>query len=236
MSKRRGAVSRLFLVIVLIAAAAGSFWFGLVPQQFSPFAPIALDQSSHWFLDPRLAAIRRDPALCKATLKPPHIEATPIPDNPIKNGCGWVNAVRVSTAGGAEIGLDKVTCEVAVALALWMEHDVQPLAQAMFGARVARLQDMGTYSCRNIVGNVFWKDFRSQHATANAYDIGGFTFTDGRTISVLRDWNGRGREAEFLREVHRRACSYFRVSLGPEFNRAHRDHFHFDRGFLWTCK
>ncbi|MGI9478102.1 MAG: extensin family protein, partial [Hyphomicrobiaceae bacterium] len=32
------------------------------------------------------------------------------------------------------------------------------------------------------------------------------------------------------------ACHYFRVALSPAFNAAHRDHFHFDRGILWTCQ
>jgi hypothetical protein len=76
----------------------------------------------------------------------------------------------------------------------------------------------------------------SQHAAANAIDISGFTFADGRSISLLRDWKGKGRDSDFLREVHRRACRYFRVALGPDFNPAHANHFHFDRGLMWTCR
>jgi len=53
---------------------------------------------------------------------------------------------------------------------------------------------------------------------------------------VLKDWRGQTPEAEFLRLAHAGACNYFRVALGPEFNRAHRDHFHLDRGILSTCK
>ena len=99
-----------------------------------------------------------------------------------------------------------------------------------------RLGDMGTYDCRNIVGNPLWKGLRSQHATANAIDISGFTLADGRSISVLKDWKGEGKDAEFLHEVHRRSCRYFRVALGPNFNVAHANHFHFDRGLMWTCR
>ena len=73
-------------------------------------------------------------------------------------------------------------------------------------------------------------------ATANAIDISGFRLASGERISVLRDWRGKGKKAEFLRAVHSGACSYFRVALSPEFNPAHRDHFHFVRGSLRTCR
>ena len=36
---------------------------------------------------------------------------------------------------------------------------------------------------------------------------------------------GGGKKAEFLRAVHSGACHYFRVSLSPAFNAAHKDHF-----------
>ncbi len=185
---------RFVLVILVTGAAIAAFWFGLVPQRFSPFSPISLETRPGWFVDPRLAALRYDPALCQSVLKEPHVDAVPIADNPLKKGCGWTNAVRFSTTGGAKIGVEKLSCEMAAAVTLWMEHEVQPLALEVFGKRVASLGDMGTYDCRNIVGNPFWKDFRSQHATANALDISGFVLEDGRQISVLQDWHGKGPE------------------------------------------
>lgn len=235
--RRRGRVfARLLLLVLLAAVAVAAFWFGLVPQRLSPFSPISLKEPSHWFLDARLATLRRDAPLCNAVLSAPDAIATPIAPRPYKDGCGWENGVRVSKAGGAEVGLDPVTCEVAVAAALWVQHEVQPVAQEIFGQRVTKIRDMGTYDCRNIIGRKVWQDMRSQHATANAWDIAGFTLEDGRYISVLRDWRGSEREARFLHEVHARACRYFRVALSPNFNAAHKDHFHFDRGPLWTCR
>ena len=233
---RRRIFSRVLLLLLLSLVVVAAFWFGLVPQRLSPFPPISLDERPSWFVDPRLAALRRDPVLCRAVVRSPHAEATPLADNPLKGGCGWVNAVRLSTAGGARVGAEPLTCEMAAAFALWMTHEVQPTALAMLGSKVASVRDMGSYSCRNIIGNPLWKDARSQHATANAFDVGGFTLENGRSISVRRDWQGRDVEARFLREIHARSCRYFRVSLGPDFNPAHRDHFHFDRGYLWSCR
>jgi len=147
-----------------------------------------------------------------------------------------VNAVRLSQVGGAELGAEPLTCEMAAALALWVEYEVQPLALAVFGARVTGLQDMGTYSCRNIIGNRKWANMRSQHARANAVDIGGFKLEDGQQISVAGDWKGHDREARFLHAVHQRACRYFRVAIGPDFNPAHWNHLHLDRGPLTRCQ
>ena len=124
-----------------------------------------------------------------------------------------------SSTGGARIGVENLTCEMAAAVTLWVEYEVQPLAQEMFGQRVTSLGDFGTYDCRNIIGNPIWKGMRSQHAAANALDISGFTFADGRQISVLRDWSKKGPEGQFLHEAHRRACRYFRVALSPRLQR-----------------
>ena len=78
--------------------------------------------------------------------------------------------------------------------------------------------------------------FRSQHARANAVDIASFTVQDGTVISVLKNWNGDGPSAQFLHKVHRDSCRYFRVSLSPDFNIAHQDHLHLDRGLLRSCR
>lgn len=236
MARRHRWFSKLMLLVLVLAGAFAAFWFGLVPQRFSPLAPISLAEPDHWFLDFRLKAMKSEPALCAATLKRPHIAATAIENRAFENRCGWQNAVRVSQVAGAELAASEITCETAAALALWAEHELQPLAQSLLGARVARIETMGTYACRNIIGNRALTAFRSQHASANAIDISGFRLSDGRSIRLTADWQRKDAIGEFLRRAHTRACPYFRVALSPNFNAAHRDHFHFDRGFMWTCK
>lgn len=234
--RRRHLFSKVLLILLLAGTVLAVLWMGLVPQRWSPFATISLDDPPRWFVDFRLAALRRDPGACRALLRAPHVEVSTAADQPVEKGCGWTNAYRISTIGGARLPVDKLSCEVTAALALWLEQDVQPLAQEMLGSRIAAISHMGSYSCRNIAGNVFWKDVRSQHATANALDISAFKLADGRSISVERDWKGDNTAGRFLREVKARSCRYFRVSLGPNFNAAHHDHFHFDRGPLWSCR
>ena len=228
-------LKRLLLAILVVGSISLVFRQGLLPARFTPLPRLDLGNPLPLISDWQLAELRYDRRLCREVISSPLISAKMIGDRRLKKGCGWVNAVRMSAAGHASIGVNRVTCQVAAATALWAQYVVQPEAQRIFGKRVTGIENYGTYSCRNIVGNSFWQDRRSEHASANAIDIAGFRLEGGERISVLRHWRGTGKKAEFLRAVHRGGCSYFRVSLSPDFNAAHKDHFHFDRGILWTC-
>jgi len=76
----------------------------------------------------------------------------------------------------------------------------------------------------------------SQHATANAFDIAGFELADGRRINLLSHWNGDGPEAAFLRQVRDGLCEWFNVTLSPDYNALHADHFHVDMGPFLSCR
>ena len=124
------------------------------------------------------------------------------------------------------------TCPLAAAFAMFGRHGLQPAAQAVFGQPVVRVEHVGSYACRAIAGS----QRQSQHASANALDIVGFRLRDGRHISIRRDWSKPGAKGEFLRLVHRAACDSFNTTLGPEYNAAHRDHFHVDMGLFRMCR
>lgn len=234
--RRRRVWPRALLFVLIAAGTALAFRQGLVAPIVNPLPVLDLAVPRPWLVDWRLAGIKYYPSVCTRTLKAPHIEAEPIADNPLKDGCGWTNSVRLVSAGGVRASFGQLTCETAVALALWLEHEVQPAALEIFGQKVASVQSWGSYSCRNIVGSPLWSGRRSQHAIANAADIGGFTLADGRRISVRSHWKSEGPEGRFLRRVHARACPYFRAALGPEYNKAHHDHFHLDRGPFSRCR
>lgn len=235
-TRRRWVWPRVLLIVLVALGAGFAFHRGLVPPIINPLPILDLAVPRPWLLDWRLASIRHYPSLCARTLKAPHIDAEPIADNPIENGCGWTNGVRLVSAGGVRAAFGQLSCETAVALALWLEHEVQPLAIEIFGQKVASIRSYGSYACRNVIGSPFWRDRRSQHATANAVDIGGFVLADGRRISVRRHWKSDGAEGRFLRQAHARACPYFRAALGPDYNRAHYNHFHLDRGPFTRCE
>lgn len=196
-----------------------------------------LNERDTWLLDAKLAMVRLDGDRCLSALNRSElISASGVPDRALINGCGWHNAVRVANAGGAKVGIGTVSCDVAAAFAMWIAHDVQPAAAATYGKHVRSLRHLGSYSCRNIVGSRIWGDTRSQHATAAAIDVAGFTLEGGHTITVKQHWRDPGRDGDFLRQILPSACKYFRVAIGPDFNDAHHDHFHLDRGYFSACR
>jgi len=219
--------SKIVSALVLLALAAlTAVRLGVVTEAQSPFSPLSLDTPGQWFVDFKLAALRDDAERCRSVLTPRVIDAVPVSDRPLRNGCGWRNTVAFSQIDGASMSVRPLTCDMAAATALWVIDAVQPAARATFGSGVAEIHHFGTYSCRNIAG----RDRRSQHAKANAIDISGFTLEDGRAVSVLKDWTGSGHKAAFLHRIFDGARPYFRIALGPDYNAAHADHFHFDRG------
>jgi hypothetical protein len=120
-----------------------------------------------------------------------------------------------------------LTCPMVAAVDGWLERVVQPAAMARFGQPVVELRTMGTYSCRRM-NNGGHSARMSEHAYANAIDIGGFRLADGSVITVLKGWKGGLEEQNFLREVHAGACRNFATVLGPGADAFHYDHFHFD--------
>jgi hypothetical protein len=225
----------LALAVGLAAAAVGMSRLGRLPL-VSDVWPLDLAQPGGWLVDRQLSDLGRDHALCAAVLKQTGIVASPVPDMIAPEGCGWSNAVRVAKVGDARLSLNPVTCQVAAAMALWVQHVVQPAAAATLGSRVIALEHVGTYACRNMRGTAAFAHHPSQHASANAVDISAFRLADGRRVTVLGTWGKETPEARFLREVHAGACAYFRVVIGPAYNAAHRDHFHLDRGRWRACR
>ena len=150
--------------------------------------------------------------------------------------CGWDVARLVY--GSADMVLSpgeaNMQCPLSVAAFLWM-REVDGLARDRFGEGVARVHHMGSYSCRRQRGNGSGR--WSEHAFANAWDIGGFELEDGRLIRVLTGWDGEDAdERAFLRDVRQQACRIFNVTLSPDYNAAHADHFHVDMGPYSSCR
>lgn len=226
-------------VPALVVAAVLHGWL-VVPDRWNPWAPLWPQEAPNILTPLKLQRLARDPLACAAALRATTLAVTPVPDRALAGGCGWRDAVRV-TALPARVGAPFVlACPAAVSLALWERHTVQPAALASFGRHVVAIEHFGSYACRDIGGSrsAEGSERRSEHATANALDVAAFVVADGTTVEVARDWprgsdDPRGR---FLRAVRDGACEVWSVVLGPEYNAAHRDHFHLDRGPLRACR
>ncbi|CBS89499.1 extensin-like domain-containing protein [Azospirillum lipoferum] len=226
------------LVLLALAGAAAGVWGGLiaVPPCYDPWAPLDLRAEPDWLTGFKLSRLERDPEQCRAALGDTDLRFTPMPDRPSDENCTLRGVVRVSHSDVAFSSGFLATCGLAAAWTLFEAHALQPAARKHFGQTVARVEHLGTYACRNVYGRASGR--RSEHASANAIDLGGFVLADGTRVGVLNDWKntGDGRKAAFLRDVRDGACRFFDVVLGPDYNEAHRNHFHLDMGAFSTCR
>ena len=124
-----------------------------------------------------------------------------------------------------------LTCGMALALASF-ERILQTEAATILGSPVARIDQIGTYSCREVAA---YRGLVSEHSYANAIDVLRFVLKNGKSIEVLRDFDVGDAPltkpaAAFLRVVSRRANDedVFSHVLTPFFNAAHKNHFHLD--------
>jgi len=148
--------------------------------------------------------------------------------------CGWTHArIMYGSDAGDLKGESTMQCPLSIGTYIWL-REVDALAREYLSADIAKIHHAGTYSCRRQNGNNSgqW----SEHAFANAWDITGFELDDGRVISVLKDWDGEPSKRAFLRAARDQACNIFRVTLSPDYNDAHKDHFHVDMGPSMACR
>jgi hypothetical protein len=183
----------------------------------------------------QLGRFARDTGACRAALNGAGFKTERIPDLAGDRGCGYRNAVELTQSTFPYSGPVAGNCALAAGLALWERDVVAPAAQRYLGQAIVRIElGGGVYQCRRIAGR---RDHRlSEHAHANAIDIGGFRLADGAVISVERGWRGTRQERAFLRAVRSGACRYFHAVLSPDYNRAHANHLHFDLGPDDICR
>jgi hypothetical protein len=236
-------IRRALLTLLLLAPLAllGGYFAGLVrlPPEWDPRAPLdfraAPNLMTHW----KMARMALQPQSCFAAFEASGITPARLPDRDSGTGCPLVDTMRLEGEGrlqgeGAVLSPARpvVTCPVAAAWLLFERHALQPAAAAHFGSRVATVRHLGSYACRNVYGRAEGR--RSRHATANAIDIAAFTLANGREVRLARDW-GVGQGGAFLRDVRDGACRWFGAVLGPDYNAAHRDHFHLEKGRWSRC-
>lgn len=140
-------------------------------------------------------------------------------------GCGVSDAVRVTSVSGVKLSqAATLDCKTAKSLANWMDKSAKP-AIGTKGGGLASISVMGHYACRPRNNQKGAKI--SEHGRGRAIDIGAFKLKDGQSFSVLKDWRS-AKWSKTLKKMHQGACGPFGTVLGPNANRFHQDHFHFD--------
>lgn len=193
---------------------------------FSPYAPA---QSLHPLVRPAAItqqarereAARRRGQVCGN----PAIQGTALGAVPGRGACGIDSGVRVRSVSGVSLGPQAtMDCRTATALNNWVNRSAAP-AVGEIGGGIASLRVVSHYSCR--FRNSASSGKLSEHSFGRAIDIAGIGLKNGGEITVLTDW-GNGSKGRALRRMWSGACGIFGTVLGPESNRFHRDHFHFD--------
>jgi hypothetical protein len=219
----------LFWLALFGFAAMLLYGYSRNHPQDMPWSELDLTQPVGAFTGRKLAALEGEK--CQGLLESAGVRFTALPPRSAGEQCGYSDAVRFTGGGALGIGYRPAdlgtSCRVAAGLALWEWHVVQPAALEHFGQKVAVVEHFGSYSCRRIYGRA--EGQWSEHATANAVDIAAFRLEDGSRVSVLGDWKDEGPKAAFLRDARDGACKLFSSVLSPDYNAAHRDHFHFDQ-------
>ena len=198
-------------------------------EELFAFSPLALLRSARPVVRPaRITqqAVERQLAIQRGQLcGDPAIQGQVVGAVAGSGACGIDSAVRVRSVAGVTLTPNPtVDCRTASALKAWVAQGAKP-AVGQIGGGVTSLRIVSHYACRNRNNGSGGR--LSEHAFGRAIDVAGIGLKNGQEITVLTDW-GRGDRGQALRAMWRAACGPFGTVLGPEANRYHRDHFHFD--------
>jgi hypothetical protein len=226
-------VQGVLAAAIVVAGLYGLSRMGLVewPKQYDPFALPDLTEKPYWLFPTQLKLIDLDAQNCSFALSHAGLHFTPSLLKGVGTRCELQSGVQLSHLAIAKMRPEDTRCNIAARLFVWEKNVVQPAALHQFGEPVSEILHFGSYNCRTIRGS----SYMSEHSTGNAFDIAGFRLKSGKIITVRKDWTGSQQHSQFLHVVHDGLCDYFNLTLSPDYNADHKDHFHVDMGFVRGC-
>jgi len=151
------------------------------------------------------------------------VKLAPIPGR-IK-GCGVADPVQIVSVDGVALSTPAtMDCRTAQALNSWIVKGAKPNIGRL-GGGIAGLKVVSHYACRTRNNQKGAKI--SEHGRGRAIDISAIILKNGASMTVLKGWRDPD-QGKVLRAMHRSACGTFGTVLGPNANKFHQDHFHFD--------
>lgn len=211
------------------------------------------------------AQVEAETEACMRTLREAGVQVERAPDIDDGQFCVVQGAVRITGGAVTPLlpqGLE-IRCPLAIRYVIWDRQSLRPAAEELLGSPIAAVE-AGGYACRRVNGSSDPAERPSEHASGNALDVPAVRLADGRRITVADGWgpiraDSRAAEQEraetgslpplfgppaaapttpearFLRRIRSDACEIFGTVLGPEYNRAHRDHLHLDGSRTPLC-
>jgi hypothetical protein len=206
-----------------------------LPPQWNPLKPLSVTDPitpmTSWKLRQALSA----DSLCRAALGT-GAAFQDLPDFEQSAQCHIKPQVRLTSVGDARMRPLYTRCQTALRLAMWHQHSIAPKAQDILNQPVREILHLSSYNCREIRTASGPTGRMSTHATADAVDIQGFVIAEGQRILLQDHWQDGGERGGFLRAVRDGACDWFRLTLGPDYNALHSDHFHLQHTGWGLCR
>lgn len=141
------------------------------------------------------------------------------------SACGIANPIKITSVDGVALSTPAtLDCTTAKALKQWVRTGAKPAVGGM-GGGIKSLRVVAHYACRTRNNQAGAKI--SEHGKGRAIDIAAINLNNGTSLTVLTDWRSN-RKGTALKRMHKAACGPFGTVLGPNANKYHQDHFHFD--------
>lgn len=205
-----------------------------IPRQWNPVQPLRIGDPVTLLTGWKLERAAEDGGLCAAILSEA-AQSRRMDDLVSGQQCHIRDRVRLDRVGDATLRPLETRCAIGLRLAMWEKHSLQPAAMEFLGSAVTQIDHIGSYNCRAMRATSGTGARMSSHATAKAIDISGFRLADGNRVRLLSDWDGDATKAAFLRAVRDGACDWFNLTLSPDFNSLHADHFHLQSTGWGSC-
>ncbi len=232
----RGAVTLVFLGLMGFGGYQALMHPGTpLPEAWNPTKPLHISDPVTPLTGWKLNRTAASGATCLAALDG-HAALQSMADLEATSQCHIRDRIDLRGVGQARLAAVETRCAIALRMAMWERHSLQPAAQDLLGTDLTGIDHFGSYSCRAMRTGAGPSSRMSTHATADAIDIAGFRFADGRSVRLLSGWDGDSAEATFLRAARDGACDWFNLTLSPDYNRLHADHFHLQSTGWGLCR
>lgn len=134
---------------------------------------------------------------------------------------GIDNPVEIIAVSGVRLSQPAIlNCRTARTFAAYVEQVAKPVI-GKSGNDLVEMEVAASYVYRT--RNSQRGARISEHASGNAIDISAFLLADGKEFVVEQDWG-----LAVMKTLHDDACGPFGTVLGPDSDKFHHNHFHFD--------